>query len=476
MVWLLLVVTMACNLRGQVVEIPTSPLEQPEAGPSQDDPGGSVGDEPVPGGVSEPAPVAPPPPLPLPPPLPRQGSLAALGITFGSYSAVPSMIGDTTGGSCGVVRFEGGVPVVSVGHPTFACSRVNISENNSALIRNRIYVSYRRFENTSNLLVFPTSPNGGVADLDIDRFTFGMERTFFESSSIELRIPVNRQMSSSLFFAQTTATTLGGPPNVILPLDDYETSLGNIAVIAKHNLIRRCDCLISGGLGLNLPTAPDVALSGEIDDENFSIEDITGNPITSTNVQFSFDALIKNELITLSPFLAFVASPNEDWFFQGFAQLDIPIKPLFGSFQAGLALPDFGISLPNIGESGDIRLQKLVRFSLGAGRWIYRSPHECSRGGRLRGVAVTTELHYTTTIEDAPLVEVEVLPPIGNVVPGTSVQIGNISNRNDILNILFGTSCLVGRTSFTVAAVSPLRDDDDRGFEYELNASVDRRF
>ncbi len=399
--------------------------------------------------------------------------LAAFGATRGSYSAVPSMIGDTTAGGCGVVRFDGGLPVISVAHPTFACSRLNIAENNSASIRDRFYASYRHFRNASSVSVFADSENGGESTPNIDRLTFGIEKRMGERSSIEVRVPINYQLSSDLTFSQRTGPVVGEPPLISLPLNNLDTSLGNIAVILKRSLLERDGSVLSGGVAVNLPTAPDVHLSGMIDDDRFVIEDPNNiNPDVTTRVDFFFDSTIRNRLVSISPFTSFAAEFGESWFVQGFAQLDFPITPLVGSIDAQLSLPNFGLTLPRVTESGDIEVQKIGRLSLGIGRYLYRR----GVGQYAKSLSFVSELHYTTTLEDASLVEVEVLPSVGTLIPATTVQIGNVANRTDVLDLVFGLPIAYDSWRITNGIVAPLRMGADRGFDFEYNLLVGREF
>ncbi len=476
--WLLWLAVFSANgLFAQVVEIQTSPLSQPGLGNvrvAEDD---QIG-EPAALNSADASPEVSPFVLPSMDAGNFSGQPAflantlnqrsSLGAVRGSLSSAPNMIGDTSAGSCGVLRFNGAFPVASVSHPTFACSRINISENNSALVRDRIYTTYRHFEGASDISVFPTSPNGGTASLDIDRFTFGVEKAFNEWSSLELRIPINVQMSSDLSFSQTTAPVSGGPPDVSLPLDDYETSLGNLALIMKVALWSSDKRVISAGLGANFPTSPNVRLRGSIDDENFVIEDENGSFVTRANVNFSFDATINNELFTLSPFAAFLLTPNQNWFMQGFAQLDFPVRPLFGSIEGQLRSP---LTLPEFSDRGDIQIQQLARFGLGIGRTVYRSDY----ARYLNQIAVTGELHYTTTIEDASISKVEILPSAG-IVPETTVEIGNVSNRSDVLNFVLGNHVQIAKTTMTTGFSIPLRGGDDKGFDYEIALILNRQF
>lgn len=435
--------------------VPTTPADAIEPGPE--------------------SPLATPMPLPLEPAEPLLSSFGSFarssnltGAFAGSLSAAPGMIGDTTSGSCGVVRFEGGLPVVSVQHPTFACSRLNISENNSALVRDRIYLSYRHFENASEVSVFADFDGGDRASQNIDRFTFAIEKKLCEVASLEVRIPVNLQLSSDLQFSQTTGPP-GGSAIIDLPLQDIDGDLGNIALIWKTVFIQGDQGIWSGGLALNLPTAPDVRLQGEIDDERFVIQDPTGATADQiVDLEFFFDANIRNRLINLSPFTAMLIPLGSKNFVQGFAQLDLPIRPLEGSVRSQLRLPGFGVTLPEFDEAGDIDVQKLLRASVGVGRRLHRSPR-----GSVTGLV---ELHYTTTIEDDNSVQLPVLPRLGSLIPATDVEVGNISNRTDILNLVAGLAFQRDRVLMTHGVAMPLRESPDRGFDFEYNLLLSRSF
>lgn len=396
----------------------------------------------------------------------------SLGTTRGSRSAMPTMIGDTTAGGCGVLRLNGGVPVAAVAHPTFACSRINIAENNSPELRDRVYASYRFFHEASAVSVFPESPNGGESAPDIHRMTIGIERKIYDCLSVELRLPINRQLSSDLNFSQQTGLAISDPPRISLPLDARETSFGNVGLIFKTLLWQDDRKLISAGIGINFPTSPDVHLQGFIDDERFVIADPRGiNPDIVTAVEFSFDATVRNSLYTLSPFLAFSNAINDDWFSQGFLQWDAPLTPLQGAVMSRFSLPDFGF-VNNVTDAGDIEIQDLMRLNLGVGRYLYRQ----ARRGSFREVAWVTELHYTHTLEEAKIQTIEVIPEIGGIVPATNVDVGNIANNVDVLDFVLGLPIRVNQWRLVNGVIVPLRAEPDRGFEYELNSMLSYEF
>lgn len=399
--------------------------------------------------------------------LPRR---ATMGAVAAGFSAVPSMIGDTSGGSCGTIQFGSGRPAASVAHPTFACSRLNISENNSALVRDRVYVSFRRFHATSNVSAFETSLAGGRSDsLDIHRWTFGWETVVLPGMSVEMRLPVDRRLSSRMVFSQITPLPVGDVTTIV-PDDDDEIELGNVSVIAKGEWYRSSRLVVSGGLAFNLPTSPDVRARVDIQNATFEFVDPLGNAFFVSGIQNQYDAIVGNELFSMSPFVAFACAPSEKWFVQGFAQIDQPVTELEFSIAGSAAITSFGVGPISIDAERSIEIQSLGRLNLGIGRWTdVRLPKQAR-------LALTAEMHYTTTLEDAKTVAVPVAPEVPGVLPATEFELGNLSNRSDILNGVIGSMVYVGQTTFTGGLSLPIRTGDDRGFEYELSLVVDRRF
>src|SRR5690606_31073028 len=159
-------------------------------------------------------------------------------------NAAPFMIGDNTGGGCGGL-FINGALAVSITHPTYGCSRLNIAENNSPIPQNRVYASYRHFHNASLVSIFPHEPTGGSNRLDINRVTLGWEKLITDRTSVEIRVPFNQQLDSDLSFSQFT----GQAPS--LPLYDTTTELGNVSVVLKSLMFQNRCWSVSAGLALN---------------------------------------------------------------------------------------------------------------------------------------------------------------------------------------------------------------------------------
>ena len=380
------------------------------------------------------------------------------------------MMGDTTGGGCGGLTI-GGSLVVSIMHPTFACSRLNISENNTALVMNRVYFNYRHFENSSSIDIFSYSPLGGKSSLDIDRYTLGGEKIIGGATSVEIRMPINTQLASNLM-----ATQIGtAPGNAVsnLPLNDRNTSFGNLSLIMKHAMVQTERIYVSGGLGLNLPTAPDIILTGRINDSNYIIYDPnTGLPRNAPQgipLKLSVDGVVKNQTVNMSPFLAYY-TPGTRWFSQGFLQFDVPLNKSSASLAESLDVLGFNVS--NINAAARLAQQTIMRLNLGTGYWLVRN----RQSGWVTALAMMAEMHYTTTLNNSDLLgPLQVAPGLSGL-SAVNLTVGNIANRVDVLDLALGVPVWFGRTNITQGFIVPLRTGADRGFDFEYSLLLNRRF
>ena len=398
-------------------------------------------------------------------------------LTSATFSLLPNMIGDSTFGGCGGLSFDGAL-AVSVAHPTYACSRINIAENNSPLVRNRFYVTYRHFHNSTPLAFFPRSPQGLTTELNIDRVTFAGEWAITPRCSVEVRVPINRQWGSSQRFLAND-TPFGGPfdrsnNNLDEVLNDRDGELGNLAIILKRRLYQTDRCYVSLGLGINLPTAPDVQISGLLDDANFSRFNPDGSllfQLPPPGVRIEFDGFYKNQTVGLQPFLAALCTPTSQTWMQGFLQFDVPVNESDGDLS--LAGNVLGIPIPAGPGVGKLGLQTLMRVNLGAGVWLYEN-----RNARyLKAVGAQIEGHYTTTLQDADLNEVSrPIPPVPGLASSLDLAFGNAANRVDSVNMTIGIPVQIAKTTIYNGFVVPLRDAFDRGFDFEYMLGFDRQF
>ena len=179
---------------------------------------------------------------------------STLALGGGDVALAPNMIGDLQGGGCGGLSF-GGLLRVLIEHPTFGCSRLNIAENNSPLPRDRVYFRYNHFDQETLTDVFTDTPRGAASAVDLDRYTFGFEKTFFDGRfSTELRVPVNRQFVNTIDLQDTQGRTN-------LPLESRNTVFGNLRFTTKLLLMRSEKLKISSGVGVNIPTERSVKIN-----------------------------------------------------------------------------------------------------------------------------------------------------------------------------------------------------------------------
>jgi len=385
-----------------------------------------------------------------------------------SMSFAPNMLGDTAGGSCGGLNF-GGLLRVRIEHPTFGCSRLNISENNSPLVRDRVYIRYNLFKGQSETDIFSDSPNGARSVVDLERYTFGFEKTYLNGrASIEFRMPINNQLTSDINLSDFQGTTN-------LPLVDRSIVFGNLSVLNKFMLYRSSSFNLSTGFGINIPTEQPVRIRANIDNDNFLLAGVgsTLPPGFTGQVDATFQGVIDNSTVNLSPFMGFVYTPNDRFFAQGFWQIDVPLNgsnaEVSGSSTVRLGpIGPFNLDLPGVDDP--LIQQTLMRFDLGLGYFVYKNPD----ARWIRGVAPTIEAHYSTTLQDA-----ELLTQRLDFFPGSSADltVGNWANRVDVFNLTLGNTLLIGdRSTLATGLVIPLSTGDNKPFDYEFTLQFNWRF
>lgn len=388
-----------------------------------------------------PTPSAPTPSAPAPSLTPPPSARSLLATTRGtgrvrraSYrlARVPDIFGDFSwSGSAasqvnvplfGFAFIDADVPLAG------GSRRIKIGENNRALPTDRAYFVYNHFHNAleASSAPAPNAPPLTTNSFDVDRYTIGFEKIIGDSDwSIEVRMPFTGRdsvFSSSPAMPNTPALQLVGG------------KVGDLGLIAKR-LVYLDECsVISAGVGLTNPTGSDV----------FSTR--PGLPLMES---FS----IENRSFHLLPFVAAMSTPSDDWFWHGFAQLD-------------LALNGNRVDVTNLlGPTQTFKLndQALLHLDVGVGQWLYRE--DCSSS--LTGLAALLELHYTTTLQDA-----DIVPLLGGFG-----SLGNTLNRVDVVNLTAGLHAqFQNGLQLRFGAVVPLTGTDERFFDSELQAAVIRRF
>jgi hypothetical protein len=375
-------------------------------------------------------------------PAPRQPRTSRSGDRL---SSVPQMFGDffANGGQFLVdAQFTGGPQLVFADVPTAGGSRrVKIGENNKPYTDDRVYFMYNHFHNALQVrgpvVDFETQQITGFAgparQFPVDRYTFGIEKSFFDGScSAELRMP----------FSSTYEFTDDQPGS---HFDIRGGKVGNLAVILKALLLASDTSAVAAGLGIDLPTGSDV--NGRFANTNFAVQ---------------------NQAYHLLPFVGLLCSPNDVFFFNGFAQLDLAAN--------GNAIDVQDMFNPAAsGRLGKYTEQNLLYLDASGGVWLYRNPDAV----RFTGLAGIAELHYTTTMQDTDIVPLQQQQQLM-----TNSGFQNFSNRQDILNVTAGLHAELGDDSnVRVAVVVPVRRNNDRVFgptdrffDSELQVQFNRRY
>ncbi len=411
-----------------------------------------------------------------------------------NLASVPFMIGDTGAGSC--VSY-GNLIDVELGHPTLGCSRLNISEGNTPLPTDRVYFSYRHFANAT-----PTRVFSNFQDFDVDRFTFGGERTFFGGMmSAEIRLPIENRLSSAI---GTSIVTLDPPsiPGSVLGINPItngrETELANISMIFKALLIERKDYAVSVGLGVTLPTAQDVTYDATM--QTFVQRDVL------TLDHLSLSTIAANETVYLAPFMSWLWTPTPRFFHQGFLQVEVAANPSrFHTVASGLTTVDLngdnfwdpfdptdgtiGYNTPTNPLAGvgpglgttELQPQTLLRLNLGFGYVLHENKH----ADWIQKLTGLFEVHYTTTLSKAKINSIPLnltfngvpFPSDDPIFSGiNSIDVGNRDNRVDIVNLVAGLSANVGNWVVTNGVTAPITTGSDRGFDFEYNLQLQRPY
>lgn len=277
--------------------------------------------------------------------------------------------------------------------------RTKLSDDNSPLPRDRVIFDYDFFSRT------PVGPGGQ----DVHRFSPGIEKTFFDQrASLEVRFPFAATIDSD-----QDVGTLGS---------SHDAQFGNLHLTLKGLAYRDPVFNVAAGLGIDVSTADDARVS------------FNGRELLR----------VHNDAVVLTPFIAYLVTPNDRLFFQNWFAIDfvtngneVTADPIFS-----------GVS--NVGR---LRDQNVLQIDAQVGYWLYRS----EESSWLTALAPFLELHCNSSIND----------------PG-SVQFGPVSlaphsNHFDELNMSVGVVAQVGdNATLYLGAVFPLKEDNNRSFDYQI--------
>jgi hypothetical protein len=516
------------------------PPQRPAAAPRMMPPGPQTPQAPTP-----PAPTEPTPPTPPPSPtvdisaLAPERSLAGEGATA---AFAPNMIGDLLYGSRSIFfDYQSGI----TGPGATSITNPKVSENNSPLPRDRVYFRFNHFNDALSLTgassqkgIDPQSGAFGFSPLtkkyDFEAYTLGGEKTFFDNlMSVELRVPFRTSLASQLTLNTATITSVDPPAtpganprfhgffSLDQTLGHEATEFDNLSVILKAAPYQTRRLVLSGGLGIGIPTAPDT----KVIVRDFVPFTLFPNifPVARTR-EFHVD----NDTWSLSPYLSVLATPSDRFFTQGFLQFDFPVNNSRATFRESATEPGLrgtdvvndptglgalqlalvqalqarrlGFQLPPINQSAKIDEQTLMHVDLGLGYWVTRDPE----ARWIRGIAPTLELHYTTTLENADVItfardgflkpvsanqlsqaaaNLQANPSPANILNAINKiferppTVGNLRNRVDILDLTVGSTFLLGeRATLATGFAFPLRTGDNRTFDWEFQAQFNYYF
>ncbi len=365
------------------------------------------------GKKAEIAPVAPSPDTaqstPPPPDYRSEANREESATSFASTYA-PNVIGDMGGGgplftvtAPRGTSFEGFKQFQVPSPSSSILGAQRLSDNDCTLPTDRVFGDYSYFHNAEL-----TSP------IDANRFVPGFEKTFLDGRmSVEMRFPMGVLESNDIV---VNGPSLG-----------TEGQFGDIQVIVKALLVEQETWALGMGMGVSVPTAPDL-----------KITTAAGTPLVT----------IANQATHLLPYVGLLVKPNDNWFAQVFVQVDIATN---GN---PVSTNPFGNGLSSVGNIYD---QTLIFADAQIGRWLYRNPNQ-----RFSGLAAVVEAHYTGGLNAPSTLSTNVF------------SIGYDTAAYNVLDLTIGAHAVVGQTTVTLGFATPVTDD--RGFDGELRLFVNRRF
>jgi hypothetical protein len=214
-----------------------------------------------------------------------------------------------------------------------------------------------------------------------------------------------------------------------------------MALIFKGLMYRGQNLGIGAGLAVDTPTGSDFV-----------------SKFGPTNLRFV------NQAVHLLPYVGFLYAPgdsqwgwNDNIFVTGFLQFDAATNGNNVRFENPNGTP--------ISSLGKFNEQNVLFADLSVGYWLYRNPL-----ARWSGLALISEMHYTTSMQNTDLVT--------GTTSGVGTTVVNSSNRFDVMNATLGFQVLMfDMSSLRVAAVAPVgMRQDKRFFDSELQVQFNRRF
>ena len=282
-----------------------------------------------------------------------------------------------------------------------AVGRTKISDDNSPLPHDRIIFDYDFFDNV------PLTNHG----VNVNRFSAGIEKTFLNGQmSLEIRVPFAATLSDDI-----STNGAGSSDNV---------ELGDLNFTFKALFYHSQTLALAAGLGIAVPTAPDVRVTDAFGDELVRVRD---------------------QAVILTPYFCYLLTPTDRLFFQNWVE--------FG-FDANGNPVNANLTLAGPQDIGKLRDQTLCQVDAQLGYWLIRADDTASL---IRGLAPFLELHYNATLGSPGQVQ----------APGFTL----VSDQGhvDELNLTAGFLTAIGdNLELGLGVVVPLRGDNDRTFDWQI--------
>ncbi len=247
--------------------------------------------------------------------------------TVGTVTAAPAMMGDFFGGGIPFSTaplsdpFSGFIPLGS--------NRIKIAENGKAQPMDGAFFNYNHY---SNAMSYEDDTTGStvLVTIPVDRYTFGVEKTFAEGLwSAELRVSFNSDLSRS-------PLGFGG----------FSIEGGDVCKLAanlKKSVYRSADTSLVVGLGMAAPAGNDV------------------NFVDDTHL-IDVHQILRNETVHLLPYIGFLRTPSERLFYQAFLQADFGLNG-----NRVIDVKNGGVVVDRLNEAN------LLFLDFQVGYWIYQS-------------------------------------------------------------------------------------------------------
>jgi hypothetical protein len=279
--------------------------------------------------------------------------------------------------------------------PIIGYDMINWAENGTITPQDRVFLDYRHFDAVGSVeLISLKAPDAThqnayysqqqFSPLSVDRYCLGVEKTFRDGLwSVEVRLP---------FESKAAAAQTFGPGEPLA--DDF--AIGNVGLALKRYLVRSDRWTITGGLGLQLPTAPPTDLTYK-----------THFGMIWYQLFVEFDETLRvqqaNETVWLNPFLGVCYDGHGPLFAQGMFQLCVPLNQ--SSATVTTDVPNgrisffdeelFNFNTTPIHERARITMafEPLFRANVDLGCWLYQNS-----SGRVNWLAALLEVNNTNTI------------------------------------------------------------------------------